>query len=115
VVLNENDEGTVGMTELEAKELLSLLPERQARVLEARFWHKKDLKCVASMLGVSHQRASQILKRGLCGIRRLLQREPNIPNVTEIMQKHRKKAELQRLKDFTANLAAAMKAKYPHL
>lgn len=103
------------MTELEAKELLRLLPKREAEAIEARFWHKKTFKSVGAMLGVTHQRAAGIVKSGLWRMRRLLEPKTVVPNVSEIMANRRKRQELQSLKDFTARLAAAMKAKYPEV
>jgi hypothetical protein len=52
------------VNELEARDLLRLLPEREAQAIEARYWHKKGLQAVGEALGVSRERARQLIVKG---------------------------------------------------
>jgi DNA-directed RNA polymerase specialized sigma subunit len=41
-----------------------MLPEKEAQAIEARYWHKKTLKSVGAMFGVSRERARQLITKG---------------------------------------------------
>lgn len=104
------------MTELEARELLAMLPKREAEVLRERFWHKKTLRCIGESLGVSSVRADQICKKAVRRLRAFL--EPKAVATSELIDvaaRRQRLEKLQKLKDFTSNLESAMRAKYPEV
>jgi phosphoglycerate dehydrogenase-like enzyme len=104
------------MTELEARELLAMLPEREAMVLRDRFWHKKTLRCIGKSLGVSGTRADQICKKAAQRLRAFM--EPKSLLTSELIEaaaRRRRLEKLQKLKELTSNLESAMRAKYPEL
>ena len=60
------------MTEIEANDLLGLLPDRERSAIKDRYWHKKSLYAVGMALGVSRERARQLITKGQKRLKKLM-------------------------------------------
>ena len=60
------------MTEIEANDLLCFLPERERLAIRDRYWHKKNLEAVGAALGVTRERARQLITKGQKRLKKLM-------------------------------------------
>lgn len=81
MVPDEDEEGAVSMniTKTEWNDLLTHLPDRERKVVLERFFHGKTVETVGKILGVSAERARQILKNALHKLKRLLEDKAEHP------------------------------------
>ena len=60
------------MTEIEANDLLNFLPVKERSAIKDRYWHKKGLHAVGLALGVSRERARQLIVKGQKRLKKLM-------------------------------------------
>jgi hypothetical protein len=81
VVLNQDDEGAtaMNMSKPEWNDLLTHLPDKERQVVLERFFHGKTVETVGKILGVSAERARQILKNALHRLKKLIEDKAEHP------------------------------------
>jgi hypothetical protein len=81
VVLNQDDEGAtaMNMSKPEWSDLLTHLPDKERQVVLERFFHGKTVETVGKILGVSAERARQILKNALHRLKKLIEDKAEHP------------------------------------
>jgi len=60
------------MTEIEANDLLNFLPVKERSAIKDRYWHKKTLHAIGMALGVSRERARQLINKGQKRLKKLM-------------------------------------------
>jgi hypothetical protein len=69
----------VKITKEEWNDLLTHLPDRERQVVLERFFHGKTVETVGKILGVSAERARQILKNALHRLKKLIEDKAEHP------------------------------------